>query len=426
MFTQQNRLPMVLANQVAPQVVIPPRGSMSVEQYRLMLEDQYGILPGSADYIRMAKEFMPLQIELGHDVVHGHAVIWKPDFELNRFISAFGASGSGKTEFLKRVAFELARHGIPVLIFDLHGDVEVACAREVVMSGGLGGAVGINPLSIEGLNPETHGLSDHWVEIVAMLRRAAPSLSQKQGHVIHSAMHMAYAMVGIEARDPRTWHLPPPTFGHVQHVLASWASDPDMRGMRDSINGCIAVMSAIFGHAVFQFGRVISVSEILSGSWRLNLEHLPEPIQVIVVDTVLRLVFRRLRAMGSVRPEFGRMSEPCRLFVLIDEAKVIAGGQGDPSKSTRILNVIATEGRKFGLGMVLASQSCEHFGADVLRNFATRVVLQTLDEREARANAKDMRLTADEIMQLAGRGDAYFKTSGSERPVRMQVAPVAR
>lgn len=405
-------------------VQLPNRDALTKREYQDLLRESYGVVPGMPEYFAKSREFMPLEVELGCEVMHGQPAVWFPAFMLNSFLSVFGASGSGKTELLKRLALEFTQHAIPVLIFDLHGDVEAPYVQEVVMSGGFGSAVGINPLSIEGLNPETHGLSDHWVEIVAMLRRAAPSLSQKQGHLIHEAMHTAYAMVGIEARDPRTWSLPPPTFGHVQHVLASWASDPDMKGMRDSINGCIAVLSAIFGHPLFQRGRVISVSEMLSGNWRLNLQHLPEPIQVIVVDTVLRLVFRRLRAMGSVKPGIGRMADPCRLFVVIDEAKVIAGGQGDPNKSTRILNVIATEGRKFGLGMVLASQSCEHFGADVLRNFATRVVLQTLDEREARANAKDMRLTSDQIMRLAGRGDAYFKTSGSEHPVRIQVTPI--
>lgn len=424
MFSDSKWFSAVPPQAAVPEQAIHPRGSMSVEEYRRLLADEYGVLPGSTDFIRMAKEFMPLEVELGHDVAHGHRVVWRPDSELNRFILAVGASGSGKTELLKRCASEIVGHGIPVLILDLHGDQDVSYFHEAVMSGGSGSTVGINPLSIEGLNPETHGLSDHWLEIVSMLRRAAPSLSQKQGHIIQSAMHIAYAMVGIEARDPRTWHLPPPTFVSVQQVLASWASDPDMRGMRDSIHGCIAVLSAIFGHPLFQRSRVITVTEVLSGNWRLNLQHLPEPIQVIVVDTMLRLVFRRLRAMGSVKPGFGRMPEPCRLFVVVDEAKVISAGQGDPNKSARILNVIATEGRKFGLGMVLASQSCEHFGADVLRNFATRVVMQTLDEREARASAKDMQLTADQIMALAGKGDAYFKTSGIVYPVRIQVAPV--
>jgi hypothetical protein len=183
-------------------------------------------------------------------------------------------------------------------------------------------------------------------------------------------------MVGIEDRDPRTWNLPPPTFAHVQMVLASWSSDPDMKGRRDSINGCAAVLGAIFGHSLFHCPRNLSVSEILGGNWRLNLEHLPESIQVIVVDTVLRLVFRRLRAMGSLPVKFGCDADMYRIFVVIDEAKVIAGGQGDPNKSTRILNVIASEGRKFGMGMLLASQ---------------------------------------------GRGDAFLKTGRSEYPVRIQI-----
>lgn len=403
---------------------LPSRGMLSKKEYQTLLGGTYGVFPGMPAYFGKAGEFMPLVVELGDDVMNGKPVSWYPGEEMNRFIAVFGASGSGKTELLKRAASEVIRHGIPVLIFDLHGDVEVSHVNHVMMSGGFGSSVGINPLSIEGLNPQTHGLSDHRAEIVAMLRRAAPSLSQNQAHLLAEAMRTAYVMVGIEDRDPRTWNFPPPTFAHVQMVLASWSSDPDMKGRRDSINGCAAVLGAIFGHSLFQCPRNLSVSEILAGNWRLNIEHLPESIQVIVVDTVLRLVFRRLRAMGSLPVKFGCHADMYRIFVVIDEAKVIAGGQGDPNKSTRILNVIASEGRKFGMGMLLASQSCAHFGADVLRNFATRVVLRTLDDREARDNAKDMRLSPEDLKQLAGRGDAFLKTGRSEYPVRIQIRPV--
>lgn len=142
-----------------------------------------------------------------------------------------------------------------------------------------------------------------------------------------------------------------------------------------------------------------------------------------MVDSVLRAIFRRLRALGTVT---GSGASRVRLFVVIDEAKIIASGQGDPNKSSRILNVIATEGRKFGLGMILASQSREHFGADVMRNFGTRLVLRTPDFREATANSKDMQVSAMDLMTLRGNGDGYLKYGGSPNPVRIQVSPVSQ
>lgn len=43
-----------------------------------------------------------------------------------------------------------------------------------------------------------------------------------------------------------------------------------------------------------------------------------------------------------------------RLFVIIDEAKILSTGGGDTDSPDRILNQLFTEARKFGLGMILS------------------------------------------------------------------------
>lgn len=409
----------------APQALrnLPTRGSMTKEEYRALLAE-HGVIPGSADFFRVSGEFMPLEIELGTNVETGEKVVLRAPDQINPHTEIVGASGSGKTDTLRVIVGEVVRSGVPVLVLDLHGDIDVDHVSTAVISSGFGSTVGINPLSIEGVNPDTHSLHNLRVELVATLRRAAPSLSQKQAYILTEALKTAYIAVGIEDRDPRTWNLQPPTFGHVKRVLDHWVSDPEMRGQRESISGCSAVLSAIFGDEVFQRQNVLTTTHLLSGNWRLALNHLPEPTQVIVVDTVLRAIFRRLRAMGTMPG--GRAGQP-RMFVVLDEAKVIANGQGDRHKGSRILNVIATEGRKFGLGMILASQSREHFGEDVLRSSGTRLVMRTLDHREAQENAKGMQgVSAADLMDLRGNGDGYLLSGALARPVRIQVKPVAR
>lgn len=402
---------------------LPARGSMTKEEYRTLLAE-HGVLPGSAEYFRVSGEFMPLEIELGYNAETGEKIFWRAADQINSHMDLVGAPGSGKTDSLRVIVGEVVRSGVPVSVIDLHGDIDVDHVSTVVISSGFGSTVGINPLSIEGVNPDTHSLHNLRVELVATLRRAAPSLSQKQAYILTEALKTAYIAVGIEDRDPRTWNRQPPTFGHVKRVLDHWVSDPEMRGQRESISGCSAVLSAIFGDEVFQRQNVLTTTQLLSGNWRLALHHLPEPTQVIVVDTVLRAIFRRLRAMGAMPG--GRAGQP-RMFVVIDEAKVIANGQGDRHKGSRILNVIATEGRKFGLGMVLASQSREHFGDDVLRSSGTRLVLRTLDHGEAQENAKGMQgVSAADLMALRGNGDGYLLSGAQGRPLRIQVKPLAR
>jgi type IV secretory pathway VirB4 component len=56
-----------------------------------------------------------------------------------------------------------------------------------------------------------------------------------------------------------------------------------------------------------------------------------------------------------------------RTYLFIDEAKEMA-------KSPALDRIIA-DGRKYGLNLVLASQSERHLSADVLGNAATKIVL---------------------------------------------------
>ena len=59
-----------------------------------------------------------------------------------------------------------------------------------------------------------------------------------------------------------------------------------------------------------------------------------------------------------------------RDILIIDEAHLFFR-----DNDNNILNTIAKEGRKFGLGLVCASQSPTHFSEDFFANVATKVVL---------------------------------------------------
>lgn len=399
---------------------LPPRGGMSKAEYRAMLAEKYQIFPNSREYFLLSGEFYPLEMELGVEVETGRKVIWNPADQLNQHVEVVGATGSGKTNFLRLIASEATHSAIPVLVIDVHGDLDVKHIRTAEISSGLRSTIGINPLSMEGLDPNTHTPRNLRIELTSALRQAVPSLRQKQMYILTEAIRTACVEVGIEDRDPQTWHRPPPTFANVKRILDHWVYDPEMRGQRESILGCADALGLIFGDEVFQRQNVLTAAQLSTESWRLALNHLPEYTKVIVVDTVLRAVLRRLRAMGPMPT--GRTGQP-RMFVVIDEAKVIANGHGDPHKGSRILNVIATEGRKFGLGLIVASQSREHFGNDVLRSSGTRLALRALDSRDAQENAKGMQISASDLLSLRGNGDGYLQFGPHGRAVRIQVKP---
>lgn len=403
---------------------LPDRGALSKEEYSRLLREEHGVLPGTPAYRRKAAEFMPLAIEIGHEVETLDKVCWYPDSEINPSISITGISGGGKTEAIKKIVSELMLHGIPVLLIDFHGDIRVPYLSDVLISSGSSSIYGINPLSIDQLDPLKKGLFEHRDAAVSMLKRAIPALSAKQRYLLFNALETAYVMMGIEDNNPRTWGMQAPTFAHVASVLDAWMRDPSYKAYRDSIAGCLASLGTIFGHPVFNRACNLSVSSILGGAVRLDLSQLDDYIQVIVAETVLRMVFNTVKAMGPLPPTARTAAERIRLFVVIDETKILSMGNGDPDKRSNMLNVIGTEGRKFGVPGCFASQSMDHFGADLRRSISSRLALRCMDEGEARRMAAEMRVPASDLRALARPGEGYFCSGAASTAVHVQVEPL--
>ena len=99
-------------------------------------------------------------------------------------------------------------------------------------------------------------------------------------------------------------------------------------------------------------------------------------------------------------------------------------GGGDPNCSKKILNILATEGRKYGIGLILASQVSDHFGAETKANMGSQLILQQTSFDEAKKCAKGLRLIPDEVMDLSGRGEGLFRSGVSGRVEKIQVQPI--
>ena len=110
----------------------------------------------------------------------------------------------------------------------------------------------------------------------------------------------------------------------------------------------------------------------------INISGLDVEIQRFIVDIWLGKVFRSCKIRGTYAdiPNKKR-GEKCDTFVIIDEAKLVAGNSRDKNNPYSYLNRIATEARAFGLGLIVAAQSAEHFPPEFLKNFYTQVILNT-------------------------------------------------
>ena len=366
-----------------------------------------------------------LEIPLGVEVNSQAPVTWTPGKQSNGFILVLGASGSGKTEALKVIGNGVAHYGVPVLVLDFHGDVIFPGLRSVLMSSGTSSVIGINPMELDSKSAEETGLYDQRKTLRDMIRNAVPALGHRQNAILREAIDEAYSDAGFDDAKPETWNRAPPTFADVEAILNEWTADDTKRSQRSAIEGCSAAIQEIFEHPIFHRKEHVSVDEILSSNVRLDLSKLPDEVRYVTAETLLRKIFRTLRLMGPIPVQPTDDRQRFRLFVVIDEAKILSTGAGDPDAPDRILNLLFTEARKFGLGMILASQMSDHFGSEVKANAATWLVLKPMDMREAKKNAPNVQMDPEALTSLKGRGDGYLRDRSSARARRIQVHPIA-
>jgi len=111
---------------------------------------------------------------------------------------------------------------------------------------------------------------------------------------------------------------------------------------------------------------------------RYDIKTLIKEEQKMFVDVLLEMIFVKAK-------ENGQVDEP-QTFIVIDEAHIFINDE-----DSHIINVIAKEARKFGIALILASQSFTHFSEDFLQSTATKIVLG-IDEMYHDGSAKKLRI----------------------------------
>jgi Cdc6-like AAA superfamily ATPase len=140
---------------------------------------------------------------------------WHPDRLGNGHVAVIGASGSGKTQTLKAIAYELTKQsGLRLVVIDFHGDQQLP--GEVVYPLHLQSQWGINPLVLN-LDPEGGGPQIQAITVAANLRKNLQIGPNQEGVVIQ-AVGSVYQGFGITA-EPTTWRQELPTFAHLQEAL---------------------------------------------------------------------------------------------------------------------------------------------------------------------------------------------------------------
>lgn len=97
------------------------------------------------------------------------------------------------------------------------------------------------------------------------------------------------------------------------------------------------------------------------------------------------------------------VQDDVREIIVLDEAHLYFTEEPE-----NIINIIAKEARKFGLGLFCASQSPTHFSEDFTTNVSTKAILG-IDETYWGSTERKLRLSQDALKQIIPQKDMLLQ-----------------
>jgi hypothetical protein len=287
-----------------------------------------------------------------------------------------GGSGSGKTQSLKAIAYELPKlfPDVRIILIDFHGDQ--ALPSETYYPLDMESPHGINPLTID-LDTKGGGPALQAIAVAAILKKALTMGANQEGLMI-DILTGCYHAKGITQDNPSTWTRTPPTFADVEREIEARIED----GCKESQKLALK-LTATFQYGIFARKQPTLDAPII----RFDLSALGKVpgLGAIAAESLVKQLMDSHRIMGETS------DKSPRTYIFIDEAKEIKG--------SRAIDLVLADGRKYGLSACLASQRDAHISDNVIANSATKIVLG-VDQTEVARVSKRFRFADRLVAEL--------------------------
>jgi DNA phosphorothioation-dependent restriction protein DptH len=361
-------------------------------------------------------------ILLGTDAETGGEVFWNPDpssGSANPHVLILGESGFGKTYTIASLTAELAQQNVPSIVFDYGQGFSPAtlpvgftkAANPLELHAARDG-VDINPLQI--FPSDLHGPVNVAQRVADTFARVYKRMGVQQHAVVRQAVLDVMADAKITVDAPKSWTLNLPAFEALQTKLQACGSNPRNAQARFAAAAASHISTVFVFNTFRQGGNKLAWSNLLRIENRvviIQLKGLEHSLERAVTEFLLWSLIGFIEALGP---------GPLRCFVILDEAHKLSFDLGAPVEK------LLREGRKFGLGLILASQQPEDFSPVAFANTATKIVFQVGDERSSISRQLHRKIknahSFGEIYQLITklpRGSAYVVSENVGRVTRI-------
>ncbi len=340
-------------------------------------------------------------------MLNGHDIRIELDINsmVQKHVSVLAKTGGGKSYMTGVILEELMKHDVTVLIVDPHGEYNSMVDSGVVVEGAE--KFGITPRSykdkIMEFSPDTK-INPNAKPLKFTLSNMEPKDLLDLTNIKNGRKELTSLKKAIEALKATK-----STFS-LRELMTVLEAEED-----GGVGTLIQELEYLNSIDIFaERGTKMNELIVKGMTTILNLRGTPPDIQALIVARIATALFE-LRKVNSIPP----------MLMVVEEAHNYCPQQG-VMDSSKIMRTIASEGRKFGLGMVIITQRAAKVDKNVLSQCNTQVILKVTNPNDIKAIVSSVEGLsagmADEIQRIPI-GIAIVSGGGVSNPLFVQIRP---
>lgn len=293
---------------------------------------------------------------------------------LNRHLAILAMTGAGKSNTVAVLMDQLIGYNVPIFVFDMHGEY-----RDADFPNG-----DVNVIQPK-INPTY--MSIHEIKKLVNI----PNNAYIQERHFRQAFNKAKN--AIEEGTERTYKLLDAMYDILYVKSQEEGSDKQIVDVMNKIDDAKDKYNNLFDNNMANILTSIKLGHVNV----LDLSQTDESVAEVLVSHILRNALKRRRNFfhGTSNKT---LDHP--VFFVIEEAHILAPNKRD-SQSKHWIQRIAREGRKFGLGLCLVSQSPKTVDHDALSQMNNMIILRLVEPEDQRhVQSASESLSKDLINQL--------------------------
>lgn len=307
----------------------------------------------------------------------------KAQIDFNKLVShhfsVLAMTGAGKSYTVGVIIEELIhKYKIPILIIDPHGEYAKTCVPEKEDNEIAKSIADSVTIFVPGdLNPYIETRFEQKEEKRRPTRKFTLNPVDMELYQVKTLIKEYYGLSEAQSRElDENWdkvQFEKDSIENIEDLIRVSCDDIKHEGTKKALK---SKLKALLKRPYFDFGIDIQLDSLIEKGHIsiLELNNLDSFDQQAVVGIVLRKLFesRKTRSQTRVKP----------FLVIIEEAHNFIPGGTSHSASKYIIARIASEGRKFGIGVGIVSQRPSRVDADVLSQCNTHFILRIMNPKD--------------------------------------------